>query len=122
MAGYDYYPPPATPPAAVALTHLTHAPHHNLPIMAATTQQPAAAAPVPLYEPHLHQQHQQNQGQPDSNFPPKTVLIGQIQLNLCNFFGFTLLASWHNLLSILINLEPVGKKDHQKPSYALYCV
>ena len=30
--------------------------------------------------------------------------IGQIQLNFCNFFGFTYLASWHNLLTILSNL------------------
>ena len=56
MAGYDYYPP-ATPPAAVAMTQLTHAPHHNLPIMAAT-QQPA----VPVYDPNFQQQQQQQQG------------------------------------------------------------
>ena len=55
MAGYDYYPP-ETPPA-VAMTQLTHAPHHNLPIMAAT-QQPA----VPLYDPNFQQQQQQGSG------------------------------------------------------------
>ena len=53
MAGYDYYPL-VTPPAAVAMTQLTHAPHHNLPIMAAT-QQPA----VPVYDPNFQQQQQQ---------------------------------------------------------------
>ena len=51
--GYDYYPPATPPAAAVAMTQLTHAPHHNLPIMAAT-QQPAAA--VPVFDPHLQQQ------------------------------------------------------------------
>lgn len=46
----------------------------------------------------------------------------QIQLNFCYFFGFTYLASWHNLLSTLSNLEAhtkcsllQGHRHHRLP-------
>ena len=75
MAGYDYYPP-VTPPAAVAMTQLTHAPHHNLPIMTAT-QQPAA-----VYDPSFVQQQQQQQQQGTGYLFQRDILTYLAQLDL----------------------------------------